>query len=83
MTTLAIDLDELDQLCENQKKLDDIFDSLWDDDPLMSSSMPVIEHTQINADAQALAQKDQALRNLLLPVLLEIAAIYYGIVHFT
>ena len=77
MTTLAIDLDELDQLCENQKKLDDLFDSLWDDDPVMSTSAPVIEHTQVSA------QNDHTLRNLMLPVLLEIAAIYYGFVHFT
>ena len=41
------------------------------------SSVPVIEYTQINADVQ----KDHTLHNLLLPVLLEIAAIYYGIVY--
>ena len=81
MTSQTIDLDELNQLCENQKKLDDIFDSLFDDDSFISSSAPVIEHTQIKPDIQASAQTDRTMLNLLLPVVLEIAAIYYGSVY--
>ena len=39
MTAATLDLDTLDKLFDNQKKLDDIFSSIFDDDSLDSSPM--------------------------------------------
>ncbi len=39
MTTAALDLDALNNLLDNQKKLDDVFSSIFDDDNFLSSSI--------------------------------------------
>jgi len=41
MTTATIDLDILNDLFDNQQKLDDVFSSIFDDDPFLSSSTSV------------------------------------------
>jgi len=45
MATAAIDLDALNELFENQNKLDDIFNSIFDDDLFLSSSNSSDDHT--------------------------------------
>ena len=44
MTSAVIDLDALNDLFENQNKLDDIFNSIFDDDSFLSSSMSSNDH---------------------------------------
>ena len=39
MTTVAIDINTLNELFENQSKLDDIFDSFFDEESFLGSSM--------------------------------------------
>ncbi|MFW5443255.1 MAG: hypothetical protein ACKE51_02970 [Methylococcaceae bacterium] len=46
MTTASIDIETLDKLFDNQKKLDDVFSSIFDDDDyLQSSSASFNDHT--------------------------------------
>ena len=44
MTSAAVDLDALNELFENQNKLDDIFNSIFDEDSFLSSSMLSNDH---------------------------------------
>lgn len=102
MTTVSIDVDVLDNLFENQKKLDDIFDSMFDDDFSASSSISLnnkptankresTSHTDMysddfwatSTDDNTNVQQKTNLASFLIPMVLEIAAIYYGIVYFT
>ncbi len=46
MTTAAIDLDTLNKLFDNQKRLDDIFDSMFDEDPFLSSPTPFSDYAK-------------------------------------
>ena len=44
MATVAVDLDLLNELFDNQKKLDNVLDSMFDEAPLLSSSKSVSDH---------------------------------------
>ena len=44
MTTVAVDLDLLNELIDNQKKLDDVLDSMFDEALFLSSSKSVSDH---------------------------------------
>lgn len=81
MTSVAIDLDVLDQLCENQKQIDDIVDSLFDEDPFISSAATIAGPIPFDNIAQKQADNHHSQLNLLFPIALEIAAIYYGIMY--
>ncbi|NOQ14165.1 MAG: hypothetical protein GQ583_06770 [Methyloprofundus sp.] len=92
MTTAAIDIDVLDELFENQKKLDDVLNSFFDDDSFLSSSIPVddnvsgsnsVEDFSLSSDDNILDQKSRNISYLIVPLILEIAAIYYGVTYFT
>ncbi|NOQ17178.1 MAG: hypothetical protein GQ581_08975 [Methyloprofundus sp.] len=95
MTTAAIDLDMLNELLDNQKKLDDIFSSAFDDDSFLSSPMSPNKHelgktgqkgspsVQYNTETSVLTQQSRNTTYLVLPVLLEIAVIYYCIMNFS
>ncbi|MCK5122230.1 MAG: hypothetical protein KAQ91_09610 [Methylococcales bacterium] len=103
MTTATIDLDTLDKLFDNQKKLDDIFSSFFDDDdcfldsPIPSHNNQALENSSqknnqdiystenlsFHAEDNYFIQKKRSVTSFLLPLVLEVAAIYYGIVYFT
>ena len=55
MTTAAIDLNALNDLFENQNKLDDVFNSIFDDDSFVSSSLSSSDHSP-----ESNAQKDSS-----------------------
>ena len=52
MTTVAVDLDVLNELFDNQKKLDDVFDSMFDEDPFSGSSTSFSDHAEPGASTQ-------------------------------
>jgi len=99
MTAAAIDVDTLNNLFDNQKKLDDIFNSIFDnEDTFMSSSVSSNNQSQhsVQASSQDVFYQEEFTlefdnevyvpqkRNVIymvLPVVLEVAAIYYGIMH--
>ena len=101
MTTATIDLDTLDKLFDNQKKLDDVFSSFFDDDFLdsptpsynnqafenssqkNSQDVHSTENLSFHAEDNYFIQKKRSVTSVLLPLVLEVAAIYYGIVYFT
>jgi len=94
MTTASIDIDTLDKLFDNQQKLDDIFDSIFDDDSFSSfviSDEPVIETSsskELYSEKALLSshgetQNKRNIVHLILPVVIEIAVIYYAMVNFT
>ncbi len=82
MTAAAIDVNILNDLFDNQKKLDDVFDSLFDDDSFITldESTPIIESYSSFDDI--VPQKSRSLTSLVIPIALEIVAIYYGILYF-
>ncbi|NOQ16621.1 MAG: hypothetical protein GQ581_06140 [Methyloprofundus sp.] len=97
MTTAAIDIETLNELLDNQKKLDDIFSTAFDDDDFLKCSMACNKHESgksslaahqnkrllSNAGANVLVQESKSKVYLVMPVLLEIATIYYCIANFT
>jgi len=93
MTTASIDIDTLDKLFDNQKKLDDIFDSIFDDDSLSSfvtSDEPLIETSSKDLYSEKAllsyheeTQKKRNIVHLILPVVIEIAVIYYAMMNFS
>ncbi|MDF1582384.1 MAG: hypothetical protein RQ733_08380 [Methyloprofundus sp.] len=94
MTAAAIDLDVLNELFDNQKKLDDIFGSLFDDDsflnvssydePTPRSSEKKSSQVSYSEDdyADEFTQGSRSILSLVMPVVMEIAVIYYGIMYF-
>ncbi|BCG63140.1 MAG: hypothetical protein methR_P0831 [Methyloprofundus sp.] len=93
MTTAAIDIDTLNELLDNQQKLDDIFSTAFDDDDFLTCSMASTKHGSgesslavqqgKRAGATILVQESKSKVYLVMPVLLEIATIYYCIVNFS
>lgn len=93
MAGSAIDLDMLDELLDNQKRLDDIFN----DDFFLDSSFEAYEETPIedifntdsendmpsNAEKKNFIQDSRHIFNLVAPLVLEIAVISYFVVYFT
>jgi len=98
MTAAAIDLNTLNELFDNQKKLDDIFGSFFDDEFLLSASSydepTPKKYTQPNKQASYSVEnpsvspedeitfKSRSAISLIIPVLGEIAIIYYGVMYF-
>lgn len=98
MTTTAIDVDLLNELFDNQKKLDDVFNSMFDDDSFLSSpastysakssSQKTKQSSQYDADFSLSTQKNldtnktNNITHVVLPVALEIAIISYCIMYF-
>ena len=100
MTTATIDLDTLNDLFENQKKLDDIFSSIFDDDSFLSNSISLNdqplgssgqkssqdlhsnEDLSFKAEDKTFVQKKRSITHLIMPVVIEIAVIYYGMMYF-
>ena len=99
MTAEAIDLNMLNKLFDNQKNLDDVFSSIFDDDPNIYSPQPSDEpifdggswendqdfHFNENASFDTDETYVREKRNIaysIVPVVLEIVAIYYGISYF-
>ena len=100
MTTAAIDLDMLNELLDNQKKLDDVFS--FDDDFFLGSSMamddiePEIETSEQNdmpgynsygelsfeSEDEYVVQKSRSVIYVIVPVVMELALIYYGVTYF-
>jgi hypothetical protein len=88
---VTIDLDLLNDLFENQKKLDDAFNSVFDDDSFLSD----LKGIDTNTPSSSAQQKNQArsdtfvvpesrgMLHMLVPVALEIALICYGISYFS
>jgi len=83
----AIDTNTLNDLLDNQKKLDDVFNSIFDEAPFLDSS-PISaeyavfddnEYESFNYSDKVNVQSRQRTINIVLPVLLEIAVLYYGI----
>lgn len=93
MTSAAIDIDTLNNLFDNQKKLDDLFDLMFDEDALNNSSTsPNIasgntqkissyhsEELSFSPEDDSFVQNNRSTIGFIMPVVLEIAAIYYGI----
>ena len=91
MNTVAIDRNTLNSLFDNQKKLDEIFDSIFDDknyfiDISSPPSQTVSRGSAINADNRILSESRDVKESGLaikqtpffyvLPIVLEIAVIY-------
>ncbi len=90
MNTTAIDLDMLNELLENQKKLDDIaFDLSFEDDlflsdfPAPDKQKATYKSTYSVEDTPLDIPKTHSLAYFVVPVSAEIAAISYSIIHFT
>lgn len=98
MTTAAtIDIDTLNNLFDNQKKLDDIFSSIFDEDSFLDSPAPssktVHNSTQSKSqdiysnqeylfeDDNSFTPNKRSMTSFAMPVLLEIAIIYYGMTY--
>ena len=100
MTTAAIDLDALNELFDNQNKLDDVFSSIFDEDSFLSSSMSFNDHAlgssgqkgnqdlnsnedlSFNTEDKTFVQKKRNITYFVMPVVVEIVAISYGIMYF-
>lgn len=102
MNSTTIDASALNSLFDKQKKLDDIFSSMFEEDEfnfinnsvsnndqvIESSSWdddksPYNEDLSINSRNDTLEQKKQSIIHIALPLVLEIAAIYYAISYFS
>ncbi len=100
--TTAIDAGALNSLFDKQKKLDDIFSSMFEEDEFnfinssVSESELLIESSSwdddkpsltedlsINSWSDTLEHKKQNIVHVALPLVLEIAAIYYAISYFS
>ncbi len=95
-STLQIDLDVLDELFNNQKKLDEM--ALFDDEFLFGGSSTPSQKTQNNSprldtfgstddfsysDNDITDVQSRSMTRFIAPVILEMAALYYGITYFT
>lgn len=96
MYTAAIDRNTLNGLFDNQKKLDDLFESIFDDDNYFISSASSSQSENFYATSAAsrsftpkpsrmkeslLTIKEQCPYFFVLPIMLEIAAIYFVVTH--
>ena len=94
MATAAIDLDMLNELFDNQKNLDDILNEdffldssiLVDDEESETSTLKDIQFNKdmlSNSENKYFLQDGRRIIKLLVPVILEIAIISYGITYFS
>lgn len=93
MSVAAIDTKVLNSLFDNQKRLDDVFDSIFDDENYFISSVyssPSRSDCSAVSASRSFAPQRESLLTLreqyphayLLPVVLEIAAIYWVVANF-
>ncbi len=104
MTTVALDLDALNELFDNQKKLDDVLNSMFDEEPIFGNYNPPSEHKRkstpnhktrqhindtyasedlsFNANDKPFVLKNRSMLYIIVPLVAEVAAIYYGFVYF-
>ena len=97
MPTAAIDLDMLNELLDNQKKLDDVFN--FDDDFFLGSSMSYDDELgssdqidsqgyhsygelSFESDDILADQESRSIIYFIVPVAMELAVIYYGVMYF-
>jgi len=96
MTAAAIDTNVLNELFDNQKRLDDAFDSMFDDsaflsslsDDLSSSVLPKNNSNDTYSNNDWLVNtedepKSKSLAAIILPLVIEVAAIYYLASYFS
>ena len=94
MYTAAIDGNTLNGLFDNQKKLDDLFDSIFDDDNyfISSASSSSLTEKRYSAERQyspgpnrvtesLLMIKNRSPYFLMLPIVLEVAVIYFVVAN--
>jgi hypothetical protein len=92
MYAATIDRNALNDLFDNQKKLDDLFDSIFDDDNYFISTIASQPYTAPKATRtftpkptpvrdSLLRVKEQTPYFFMLPIVLEIAAIYFVVAH--
>lgn len=96
MYTAAIDRNALNGLFDNQKKLDDLFDSIFDDDNYFIGSVSSSQSEnlypasgigrsftpkQSRMKESLLTIKEQCPYFFVLPIVLEIAAIYFVVTN--
>jgi len=85
--TTAIDTNTLNGLLDNQKKLDDVFNSIFGEVPFLDSSPTSAEYAVFDDNEyesfiysdKVNIQSKQRLVTFILPVVIEIAVLYYGI----
>ncbi len=95
MTTAAIDLDLLNELFDNQKKLDDVFNSMFDDEAFLNASASDRHNTKNNAHTTQLdhdflpstqynadTSKSNHITRIILTIALEVTVISYCIMYF-
>ncbi len=88
MTTAAIDVDLLNELFDNQKKLDDVFNSMFDDDFFLDEKPPKSNQQQINKSLllntanDSLIKEPHGIAHVIIPVVIEVAVISYCIINF-
>lgn len=96
MNTIAIDRNTLNGLFDNQKKLDDLFESIFDDDNLFANAplVSTVVHRQPAYEAERsysytedyYQSKSYGLKSnpyfFLLPISLEMVAIYLIAINF-
>jgi len=93
---ITIDINALNDLLDNQKKLDDVFNSIFDEDPFVDST-PVLNNSRVggsqgfhsneediyfNNNDKAISQTERSTVSFIMPIVLEIAVLYYGILYF-
>ena len=93
MYTATIDRNALNGLFDNQKKLDDLFDSIFDDDNFFISSASSSQPYTVPKPTRTFTPKPTPVRDSLLrvkeqtpyffmlPIVLEIAAIYFVVAN--
>lgn len=98
MNTIAIDRNTINDLLDNQKKLDELFDSIFDDDNYLirdsSASSQTDKHypkfddekSPWSYEGDSVKESQLAVRKhnpyyFVLPIALEIAAIYYVVAN--
>jgi len=91
----TIDINALNDLLDNQKKLDDVFNSIFDEAPFVEST-PVLNNSTFGGGNQDFHSNDEDILfnnkqtgqterstvSSIMPIVLEIAVLYYGILHF-
>lgn len=98
MNAVALDRNALNGLFENQKKLDDLFDSIFDDNTMLFSSAPVsvqsVTRSPESSVDRPLSYKGSAMLEsvnemkhhpyfYILPMTLELTVIYWLITHLS
>lgn len=79
----VLDSNALNDLFNTQKELDDSFDIFFDEElALMSFDDPTPENTRQNDDSNnKLEVKKRHAGYFILPIIIEITALYYGIMY--